>query len=68
VDLRPAVRPVVALAVQRQELTDWSAVLKVLVDHRPVQYWWWSKCTVCWVRWPCPVRELALDELTGGAR
>ncbi len=61
-------RPIAALAVQRQELTSWTAVQQVLVEHQPVQRWWHTVCSVCAVAWPCPARELALDELTGSAR
>jgi hypothetical protein len=68
VDLRPIRQATVAFAVARQELTSWTAVHQVLVDHQPVRRFWRTACAVCDVSWPCPARELALDELTGGAR
>ncbi len=64
-DLRPTASAVTAFAVQRQGLTSWTAVHQVLVEHQPVQLWWHAACSVCDVPWPCPMRELALDELTG---
>jgi hypothetical protein len=72
VDLRPATAnaaaDAAAFAVQRQELTSWTDVHQVLVDHQPVRRLWRTACSVCDVPYPCRIREAALDELTGAAR
>jgi hypothetical protein len=43
---------------------------RVLVDHLPVARWfgWRLTCACCGEKYPCLVREAALDELVGRAR
>jgi hypothetical protein len=53
----------------REAAVDRMQAHQVLVDHLPVARWfgWRLICSRCGGRYPCPVREVALDELAGRA-